>query len=256
MRKGYNTAPTGFLDIFTGLFGKGKTLTSVHKLYEYYLKYHDKRVWCRERKKFVTQKVHILSNIDLKYMPYVPLTSLQQVVETPALLRERDFENDTLTVIIVYIDEISKVLNSRSFKTNVNAQVLDALLCCRHYHMGIIGTAQRFQHVDALFRQVTQRVIECNKTWRLQKEYVYDAFEMENCTNILTLTPLYKGGFFVLNKDYEAYDTIAVVGDLVKAWKEGDILDEKEILEMQGGSLNVSVEENNKKGLFKRRKRK
>jgi len=225
-------------------------------LVQYYKRYHNKKVWCRERKKFVTQKVHVLSNIDLKTIPYVSLKSLQQVVETPAVLRARDLENDTLTIIIVYIDEISKVLNSRSFRTNVNASVLDSLLCCRHYHMGIMGTAQRFQHVDALFRQVTQRVIECNKTWRLQKGYVYNAYELENCTNPLQLSPISKSGFFVTNADYNAYDTIAVVGDLIKAWKDGDMLSDKDILELQGGALNVTVEEQKKKKLFGRKKSK
>lgn len=223
---------------------------------QYYKRYHNKKVWCRERKKFVTQKVHVLSNIDLKTIPYVPLKSLQQVVETPAVLRARDLENDTLTIIIVYIDEFSKVLNSRSFRTNVNASVLDSLLCCRHYHMGFMGTAQRFQHVDALFRQVTQRVIECNKTWRLQKTCVYNAYELENCTNPLQLSSISKGGFFVTNADYNAYDTVAVVGDLVKAWKEGDMLSDKDILELQGGALNVTVEEQKKKKLFGRKKSK
>ena len=71
--KEYNNAYTGFLDIYTGLFGRGKTLTSVHDLVQYYKRYHNKKVWCRERKKFVTQKVHVLSNIDLKTIPYVPL---------------------------------------------------------------------------------------------------------------------------------------------------------------------------------------
>lgn len=199
--------------------------------------------------------MHILSNIKLS-VPYVPLESLQQVVEAPELIRKRDFEEDTLTIILVLIDEISVQLNSRNFKTNVNAQFLNSLLCCRHYHMGFIGTAQRFSHVDALLRQVTQKVIECDKLWRLQRQYVYDAFELENCTNITNVRPLYKTGFFVTNKNYAAYDTMAVVGSLVKSWKDNDMLSDKDILELQGSNMNVNVEENNKRRLFGKRKRK
>ena len=199
--------------------------------------------------------MHILSNIKLS-VPYVSLESLQQVVEAPELIRKRDFEEDTLTIILVLIDEISVQLNSRNFKTNVNAQFLNSLLCCRHYHMGFIGTAQRFSHVDALLRQVTQKVIECNKLWRLQRQYVYDAFELENCTNITNVRPLYKTGFFVTNKNYAAYDTMAVVGSLVKSWKDNDMLSDKDILELQGSNMNVNVEENNKRRLFGKRKRK
>lgn len=255
VHKGKNNCPTGFLDIYTGLFGKGKTLSAVKRVIDLYNAYNGKKVWCPERKKFVTQKVHILSNIKLS-VPYVSLESLQQVVEAPELIRKRDFEEDTLTIILVLIDEISVQLNSRNFKTNVNAQFLNSLLCCRHYHMGFIGTAQRFSHVDALLRQVTQKVIECNKLWRLQRQYVYDAFELENCTNITNVRPLYKTGFFVTNKNYAAYDTMAVVGSLVKSWKDNDMLSDKDILELQGSNMNVNVEENNKRRLFGKRKRK
>ncbi len=91
-------------------------------------------------------------------------------------------------------------------------------------------TAQRFGHVDALLRQVTSCVVDCDKLWRFQRQNLYDAWEMENATNTQLLTPLTRRCWFVTNKDYAAYDTLACVGNLQKSFKEGDMLSEEEIL--------------------------
>ena len=71
-------------------------------------------------------------------------------------------------------------------------------------------TAQRFGHVDALLRQVTSCVVDCDKLWRFQRQNLYDAWEMENATNTQLLTPLTRRCWFVTNKDYAAYDTLAL----------------------------------------------
>ena len=42
----------------------------------------------------------------------------------------------------------------------------------------------------------------------------YDAWEMENATNAEMIKPLRSGLWFVLDKDYNAYDTLAVVDNL------------------------------------------
>ena len=65
VHKGFNNCPVGALDIYCGYFGSGKTLSLVHKVISLYNRYNDKIVWCDCRKKFVTQKVKILSNVDL-----------------------------------------------------------------------------------------------------------------------------------------------------------------------------------------------
>lgn len=190
----------------------------------------------------------MLSNVDLTGIPYEKLVSLEQLVKCAENNAEVDKLNDTLTITIALIDEMSVQLNSREFKKNINGQLLNTILCCRHYHMSIIGTAQRFGHVDALIRQVTQEVVECNKVWRLQRQYVYDAYELENTNDITKIRPLYRTGFFVHNKDYANYNTLAVVGQLVKSWETGDMLSDKEILDLQcNSSLNIEVPEEKKK---------
>ena len=240
--KGWNTCPVGALDIYCGYFGSGKTLSLVHKVVGLYNRYNDKPVWCSRRKKFVTQKINVLSNVDLA-IPYTTLDSLAQVVKASKTTNAIDDENDTLTVTIVAMDELSVQMNSRSFKDNFNAYFLNTLLCCRHYHISFYGSAQRFQHVDKLLRDVTHTVIQCHKVWRFQLWASYDAWEMENATNAEMIKPLRKGLWFVLDRDYNAYDTLAVVDNLQKKFEEGDILPESEIISNQApaGPLGLEV---------------
>ena len=223
----------GYIKAYVGLFGKGKTLSAVHDVVGQYKHYNNKKVWCKRRKKFVTQKVHIISNVDLVGIPYEKFVSLSQIVKVAQEVTAKDDENDTLTVTIALADELSVQMNSRNFKTNIDALFLNTILTCRHYHLGFVYTAQRFGHVDALLRQVTSVVISCNKIWRVQCLNYYDAWEMENASSPTMLTPLRRMGFFVTNKDFNAYDTFACVGNLAKSYAEGDMLSEQEILALQ-----------------------
>lgn len=248
--KGWNVCPVGALDIYCGYFGSGKTLSLVHKVVGLYERYNDRLVWCSRRQRFVTQKIVVLSNVDLA-IPYVKLESLAQVVNMTKLTPKLDDENDTLTVTIVAMDELSVQMNSRSFKDNFNAYFLNTLLCCRHYHISFYGSAQRFQHVDKLMRDVTHNVVQCKKIWRFQTWALYDAWELENAQNPEMLRPIKKGLWFVLDKDYNVYDTLAVVDNLKKKFEDGDILTESEILVNQSpaGPLGLDVATNpSKKG--------
>lgn len=239
--KGWNNCPVGALDIYCGYFGSGKTLSLVHKVIDLYERYNDKPVWCSRRKRFVTQKVVVLSNVDLA-IPYIKLDSLAQVVNMTKITPAMDDERDTLTVTIVAMDELSVQMNSRSFKDNFNAYFLNTLLCCRHYHISFYGSAQRFQHVDKLMRDVTHNVVQCHKVWRFQLYALYDAWEMENAQNAEMLRPLQKGIWFVRDKDYAAYDTLAVVDNLRKKVEDGDLLTEAEILANQAPAGPTGIE--------------
>lgn len=232
IHKEWNICPTGQLIAYTALFGKGKTLSVVHYVTNMYYKYNDLLVWDRNRKKFVTQKIHILSNVDLN-IPYEKFISLEQVVRVADLFHEMDIKNDTLTVTLVLGDEFSVQMNSREFKKNIDPLFLNTLLTCRHHHISLIYDAQRFNHVDALLRQVTSYVVECKKVWRFMVQIQYDAYELENATNPMLITPVVRFGWFVRDEDYEAYDTLACVGNLKKSVENGDMLTEAEILDLQ-----------------------
>lgn len=228
-----NECPTGKIIAYTALFGGGKTLSVVHYVTSMFFRYNDVKVWDRDRKKFVTQKIHIISNVDLTCVPYERFVSLEQIVRVSEKFRDLDYQNDTLTVTIVLGDEFSVQLNSREFKKNIDPLFLNTLLTCRHHHILLVYDAQRFNHVDALLRQVTLSVIECKKVWRFLLQYEYDAYEMENATNPALITPRFRYGWFIRDRDFEAYDTLACVGNLKKSCEDGDMLTEDEILALQ-----------------------
>lgn len=232
--KEYNNCITGEMICFSGLFGKGKTLSAVHYVMQLYKSFNNRLVWDKEKNKFVTQKVHIISNVKLLGIEnYEHLESLSQIVQEAYINKDIDRQEDTRTVLLVLIDEASVQLNSRSFKTNINADFLNTLLTSRHYHMSMFYTSQRFTLTDKLLRDVTQTVIDCHKFWRLQGQFIYDGYELENAGNPELVLPKRKTGFFVRNADYNAYDTLAVVDNLQKSFDRDDFISDAEILALR-----------------------
>lgn len=240
-RKEFNLCGTGELVAYTGLFGKGKTLSAVHKVTSAYRRYEGKQVWCPRRNQFVAQRVKVISNVALD-IPYENFVSLEQIVLAAERNQEYDDEHHTLTVTLVLGDEFSVQMNSRNFKTNIDPLFLNTILTCRHYYISLYYTAQRFGHVDALLRQVTSYVIDCDKLWRFQRLRLYDAWELENATNTQLITPLSRRCWFVKDSDYNAYNTLACVGNLKKAMKEGDMMSEEEILKLQQNTQDTNME--------------
>lgn len=231
-------APTGKLDCYAAHFGGGKTLSVVHYVLQYYKRYNDRIVYDRSFGAFVKQKVHILSNVDFSSVPFEHLDSLSQIVSHAEHGKELDKQNAERTVYLVVIDEASVQLNSRNFKSNIDPTFLNTLLTSRHYHISILYTSQKFSLTDKLMRDVTQRVIHCKKIWRFMIQYVYDADDLEYASNIQLVRPIKKTGYFIRNKDYKAYDTLAVVGNLQKSIKDGDMLSEAEILALRARDLH------------------
>lgn len=219
---------TGKLICYTALFGGGKTLSCVHYITNLYHRYNNKKIYDVHRAKWVTQKVHIISNVDLN-IPHEEFTSLQQIVDVAQNMKKVDERCDTLTCTVVFGDEFSVQMNSRSFKTNIDPIFLNALLTCRHHNIMLVYNAQRFQHVDKLLRGVTNYVIDCKKIWRVVIQRTYDAWVIENCSDPTVIKPIANRGWFVRDKDFNAYDTLACVGNLIHAVKEGDMISEEEI---------------------------
>jgi len=242
--KKYNECSDGELSCYVGLFAKGKTLSDVeHVVWQKYKRYNGLMVWSRERKKFVKQVIQVISNVELLDIPFTPFLGLQQIVDIAVNNAKIDIACDTQTVAIVLGDEFSVQLNSRAFKTNISPLFLNTLLTCRHFHLSIFFSAQRFMQVDALLRQVTQSVIDCNKIWRFQIHQYYDAWQLENATDTSLIKPFKRTGFFVFNKHYNAYNTLACVGALIKSVESGDMISDEEILALQTnstiGDINV-----------------
>lgn len=239
--KQYNLCQTGELVAYTGLFGKGKTLSAVHRVVSAYHQYDGRVVWCPRRQQFVTQRVQVISNVALS-IPYEDFVSLEQVVLAAERKDAYDDDHDTLTITLVLGDEFSVQMNSRSFKTNIDPLLLNTILTCRHHYISLYYTAQRFGHVDALLRQVTSYVVECDKLWRFQRYATYDAWDLENATNTQLIIPMGRGCWFVTDDDYNAYNTLACVGNLTKAMKEGDMMSESEILALQQNTQQANMD--------------
>lgn len=252
----FDLCKTGELVAYTGLFGKGKTLSAVHRVVGDYHRYNGKKVWCMRRKKFVTQRILVISNVHLN-IPYEKFISLEQIVLAAERNRAYDDEHGTLTITLVLGDEFSVQMNSRNFKTNIDPLFLNTILTCRHYYISLFYTAQRFGHVDALLRQVTSYVIDCNKLWRFQRLNKYDAWELENATNISLIKPLARSCWFVRNKDYNAYDTLACVGNLKRSMQAGDMMTEEEILALRQNTQQANTDgiTNPSRRLIKAKKR-
>lgn len=230
--KKYNDCPTGEMIAFTGHFGKGKTLSMIHYVKRYYKKYNNKRVYDKKTGEFVTQKIHILSNVNLD-IPYEQFNDLGQIIWWAEHRVNYDLMNKTRTITLVVGDEFSVQMNSRNFKKNLDPLLLNSILTCRHHYISIFMSSQRFNHLDALLRSVTQKVYECDKLLRLETNRVYDAWEVENSSNPLNIKPLRKIVWFVRNRDYNSYDTLACVGNLTKCYENGDMISESEIIELQ-----------------------
>lgn len=224
-----------FINVYVGLFGSGKTLSAVHDVVSFYNQYNDKRVYDDRIDQYVTQKVFILSNVHLNDVPYRKFHSLQQLVNIGRWRHHTDAKKRQRTITIVLGDEFSVQMNSRSFKTNIDPLFLNALLTSRHALVhGFYLTSQRFEHMDALLRQVTSSVIECKKVWRIQKNDYYDAYQREHVSRPEELRPVERTGWFVRDVDLHRYDTLAVVENLSKSCSEGDMISQREIIENLG----------------------
>ena len=214
-------------------FGCGKTLTAVQVACMLYKRFNGVKVWCRDRKKFVTQRIHIISNVTLKTIPFEKLVDLKQFVQRVNDNYVQDMENDTLTVTYLIVDEAGAQFNSRAFKSNFDALFIKTLLTSRHFRASIVMTSQRQSMVDALMRQITNVVVSCSKTWRFEMLRYYDGYEIETAQNPALVAPYRRSCWFIRDKDFAAYDTFELVGDLQKSCETGDRLSEEEILALQ-----------------------
>lgn len=224
----------GLLNCYFAHFGGGKTLSVTHYVCTLFKRYNNKRVYDLSRKKWVLQKVHIISNVRLNGVPFEELVSLSQVVCCAWRNKHIDEQENTKTVLLVLLDEASSQLNSREFKTNINADFLNALITSRHFNMSIFYTSQKFKLVDALLRSVTQRAILCKKCWRFMVQSYFDADEIEYASNPLLVKPLFRTGFYIKDSDYNAYDTLATVEQLQKSVDKNDMLSDAEIIALRG----------------------
>ena len=255
MRKLFNTAPYGYIDCYCAEFGGGKTLSAVNKVCQLYYKYNDKRVFHPELKKMVTQKIQILSNVELVNVPYVPLVSMEQFIKACDVKAEKDKENETLTITYLIGDEFSSQMNSRNFKNNIPSVLLNKILTSRHYFCSWFITSQRFNQVDKIIRDSTRYVIQCKKRWRFLLHDILPAWELENCNNPLIIEPIRSDIKWINDKMYLEYNTFACVDNLQDDYKNGKYLSDQEVLALRSPTPSDSGSVHLKKKFLKRNRR-
>lgn len=251
----FNLAPYGYIDIYCAEFGGGKTLSVTSKIVELYNKYNNKKVWHPELHKMVTQKIQILSNVELTTVPYIPLVSMEQFIKACEVKHEEDVKNNTLTITYLLGDEFSSQMNSRNFKTNIPTSLLNKILTSRHYFCSWYLTSQRFSQVDKLIRESCRYVVECSKTWRFLINDRFYAWEMENCNNPLIMEPVDTQCYWVSDKMYNQYNTFSCVENLTDDWKNGKYLSDDEVLRLREPSVNDTSSVHLRKRFIRKQKR-
>lgn len=210
-------------------FGCGKSLSMVRTCNRLFNTYHNKLVWDSDQKKFVNQRIFFISNLELKNIPtYIPFTDKNQF----KYIDKYGFRSTD--VIFFVLDECGVVFNSREYKTNLPTEFVTRLLQVRHFKIGFITNAQRFQMVDKIFREVCNTVTTCKKFWRFVWLIDYDAFELENAINPTLLSGKNKRVWFALDKDFNSYDTNYNVGQLRDDLEHGLFLSSDEIINNRG----------------------
>lgn len=235
----FNVCPSGKIVCFAGLFGYGKTLSAVHHVCHLYRRYNGKK--CFINGHWRVQHIIVLSNVALTSIPYVPFKSLSQVTYFAQNKDRLDSDNHYF-VFLVLGDEFSTCLNSRSFKSNIDPIFLNTLVTCRHYAISLFYTSQRFNLVDKLLRDVTFWVYQCRKVGRIELLNKYDAYDLENALNPSLIKPISRGGWLIRDKDYDSYDTLAVVDNLIKSSQSSDYSSENEIINrIYQGESNINA---------------
>lgn len=173
--------------IYIGMFGTGKTLSAVRYVINQAKQYN----------------LHVYSNIKLNGIEYTELKNFKDIIDAPP---------DS----IFLIDEISTLFNARDWK-NFSIDLLFQILQCRKNRKQLVCTAQRFQHVDKLLRDVTSEVVVCSKTWRFCHNQYYDAYDYENVSNGRLIKRIANVWYFATNAHYNAYDTSELIDNFKKA---------------------------------------
>lgn len=203
------------LHIYVGAFGSGKTSSMVRDAYEIALRY---------------PQVTILTNMTLLNFPahtkVVDLVNYSQIISSPG---------NTL----ILIDEISTVFNSRDWqKEGVPASLLGQLLQVRKNKKMMFSTAQVFDHVDKLIRDITFSVRDCRcycGRWNIVtsyegKDYAQRSDNVEKLPRVLKFY-----GFIQTDRIRNLYDTF----EMVEKMKKTKYISDVEVLEKQGKVIEL-----------------
>lgn len=210
------------IHLFTGKFGQGKTSLMVIKAYDLCEKY---------------PQLNVVTNLKLTNFPehtrIIPLNNAHDILNAP--------KNS-----LVLIDEIGTIFNSRDFSSGKKAvpkPVFQHLSQCRHRHMMIMGTVQRFNLLDKQIRDISATVTECHASFphpfsRKLTGICFDISEYEALVqNPMYLPRVFDSYVMIQTEKYRhLYDTM----EMVSGFLSMDYLSDNEILTNQGADVIFS----------------
>lgn len=250
------------------VFGSGKTLQMCKMFYQYYKKYNNKVIYVKnEDGKYIKkiQRIVAFSNLDIKGMVTIPFTSLEMIEEWKDKKAELEKNDpDSIYKLIILTDELGAILNSRSFKSNITNSNINAILQQRHLDVCMwLSSSQRFNYIDALYRNSIDKVTTCKLVGlldfkkRLLMTETYLAQDIENIalTSENKIKPLERECYFISDEDYDRYDTKHMIEDLIHKQKTGDLITDKEYLEsiqLDNNITNINIKNKKKKGILRK----
>lgn len=190
---------------FFGLPGKGKTMALVYQLEQYRMKYKD--------------QIYIMTNFNYKNQDY-EFKSWKQLLET--------YDKP----LIVAWDEVQNEFNSRDFK-NFPTALLTLLTQNRKGNgIQILYTAQRYNRVDKVFRELTHYAVMCNtilgRLTRLRYYHWEDYEQLNSATNVdmkVKIRQTKTISFVQSDKFRELYDSFK----MLESAKSKEYLDRNEL---------------------------
>lgn len=227
------------------VFGSGKTASLVNEVFKTYYKYNNKMVYDEDLKEFVMQKIHIISNIELYGVDYIPFNSVNQFID----IDKYNFGSQDITLFV--LDESGAIFNSREFKNNISTDMLNRLVQSRKNKCCLYMTSQRFNFTDKLLREITCIVYECHKKWRIVRNVAYNPLDLEYALNPKLVKPQFTKYWFATNESFKRYNTFQLVEKLNKEYTP---LTDEEIL-LRRGSTDGSIDNltNKRKKFFNRK---
>lgn len=223
--KGWNQFNYWGLHLYLGMFGAGKTISAVRRVYN---------ICCRHK------GVTVLTNLNLfnfpKHTTIIKLVNSRQILDLP-------------DKSIVLIDEIGSVFNSRDFSNGGNSNgkgkrevvpkpVYQLILQCRHRRIVLFGTVQKWNLLDKQLRDITDSVTVCRSylsdpLCRYTTNSTYNAQEYDKWyTN--PLLPLRRTSYdaFVQTDELRSkYDTLEMVEGMLNA----EYIPDEQILQNREG---------------------
>ena len=212
----------------SSVFGSGKTLDIVTRAINIKKKYDNLTVWDSDKQKFITQHIHIISNVQLFGVEYIPFKDISQVIE----IEKYNFGSMDVTIFI--LDESGAIFNSRDYKKNISPEFLTSLLQSRKNKIALYMTSQRFIFTDKILREVCSTVNQCRMFWRIVRISTYDAFELENAINDSLIKPLRVHYWLATDKNYASYNSFQLIESMRKEYEPGKYLFTDEILQKSG----------------------